>query len=186
MWLEPGIFASILSPKERSCEGCALSSPISFLIYSAWAVKSHSVPSLSPLVQSKSSSFLPCSLAKKAMFSPASLNGFSSLLPIYFPARSLSSHRPSSPALPWLPVPDFGADGSSGAAAGLPGRALPWRVRLFPDAFSHPREPLTFLLPLDQICSFFTLCRVWSSESWQPSPCRLQLFSAVSMQHIYL
>lgn len=33
-------------------------------------------------------------------------------------------------------------------------------------AVSQPRWPLTFLLPLQQICSFFlfTLCRVWSNE----------------------
>lgn len=189
MWLEPGIFTSVLSPEECFCEGCRLSSPISFLIYSAWAVKSHPVPSLSPLVQSKSSFFLHCSLAKKPVFSPVSLNGFFSLLPIYFPSQSLSSHHPSSLALPCLPVPDFGPTGAPCGCTQAAWQSAPVTCpALVPDAFSHPREPLTFLPPLwsNLFLFLFTLCRVWSNESCQPSPLRLQLFSAVSMQHIYL
>lgn len=174
MWLEPGIFASVLSPKECFCEGCRLSCPISFLIFSAWAVKSHSVPSLSPLIESKSSLFPCCSLAKKLMSSQASLSGFSSLLPIYFSFQSLSSHCSSSLALPWLPGTDFWPHGNAlWLHPGCLAEALPSRRCLN----SGPRclfpSEVTTHLSASSLIRFVpsssSLCVVWSNESCQPS-----------------
>lgn len=162
VWLEPGIFVSDLRPEKLFCEGCGFSCPMSFLICSAWAVKSHSIPSLSPLVQSQSSLFLYCSLAKKPTFNQAALNSFSSLLFIFhlslFPSPSFFCPVCLSWTLdPW----EYFV-----AALGLPARAFPWHgcPPPFPDAFSHPRQLLTFLLLLWSDVCLFALCRVWVND----------------------
>lgn len=142
VWLEPGTSASVLSPKERSCGGWRLCCPASLLLCSAWAVKSRSVPSLSALVQAKSSLFLHCSLANKPMFSRASLNGFSSLLPVFHLGLFLPITLPGLlfPACLSQPL-GWGALAAPGCLAGL---SLGMAIWLLLDASSHPTQPLTF------------------------------------------
>lgn len=75
--------------KSSSVKAADSSAQFFVLICSAWVVRSPSIPSLIPLLQSKSSLFPHCTLAKSPVFSQAFLNGFSSLLPAYFPSWSL-------------------------------------------------------------------------------------------------
>lgn len=74
----------------------------------------HSLPS----VQAKPSLFLPCSLAEKPMFSWASLNGFSSLLPVFHLGLFIAI------TLPGLLFPACPSLWPFGCWQGCP---LPWR-----------------------------------------------------------
>lgn len=168
----PGISASVLSPKEHFCGGWRLCCPASLLLSSAWAVKSLSIPSL----QAKSSLFLPCSLARKPMFSWASLNGFSSLLPVFHLGLFLPITLPGllfPPACPSL------WPGSPGCP-GLPCHGDLTVLDAFPIPHSHsPPASSLFFLPLHSL---------WSLE-WQalsPISFLSPASSCCSVQWIYL
>lgn len=113
--LEPGIFVAVLSPEEHSYDGCSLSCPVYFLMYSAWAVKW--VQSLAPWFN-------------QVILIPAPLLGKDSgVQPSLFHFPSLSSHGSSSSlALPCdLPclAQTSGPQQPLAAARGLTGGAVP-------------------------------------------------------------